>query len=804
VIRSISIVLALGLAVSACKKTEGPDVAFLLSTLQEERYQKDVKYFEARAKELGIRVITLAADNDNAKQIAQVEDVLNQGAKVLVIQPTDSMAASAYVRLAHEKGAKVIAYDRAIVAKDLDYYVSTTRIAGVLQAEAALAATGGKGKYVLLSGQSGHSVATEITRGYEHTLAPYIARGDVEIVMQQSHSSWSPEQALRTVEDALTRTGGKVDAILANNSGMARGAVQAVTTAGLTKVFIAGADADAANINFVCQGKQTIEVLKDIQPLAQTAAEVAKNLVDGQAPKRGSATVALGGGEVPVAAVRVEVVTPDNVKSLLVDSGFLQAGQLPACANKLGEQVGPPSLARHLALAQLHASSPTTRCDAVDRSRRGESPWDEKKTPPSTAHDEGHGHERRGKPTSSVRASSSARRRAHGYARMPLSAQTTPREPYLVDNDYYLSGFSYTRLYEPDWTELFFSAQTGNYKAEFGIFASLYSDYATPRLENQLGIAQASVTAKKFLDHDPLSVQLGVFWDRFGYVEPYDTYIFGRTHQGGLKVMYDLPGGGRAQAGLGMHQAQLQQNLGLTPIAHVAASYPIGDVSVGAYVLRTWTRDTRQLSPIQDGTMYVAGLDGRYTLPNEMGSVYAGFSYMDMTKVLYLAPALEVMHSTGGRGLTENFLGLDASEDGTGKMYNPRLDAPIQITDRSARAFGMLTWVRRRRSTRWTFDHQGSPPLPEVGSSRAAAGCTRRCVVDAVRPRDHGRLRPGEQLPRPVPARHVPAGQVGRAVLHVFALLVRRQDHPPPGPGPARDRARSRRLQATSASRLVT
>ena len=283
----------------------------------------------------------------------------------------------------------------------------------------------------------------------------------------------------------------------------------------------------------------------------------------------------------------------------------------------------------------------------------------------------------------------------HGYARMPLAAQGTPREPFLVDNDYYLSGFSYTRLYEPDWTELFFSAQTGNYKAEFGLFASLYSDYASARLENQLGIAQASVTAKKFLDHDPLSVQLGVFWDRFGYIEPYDTYIFGRTHQGGLKVMYDLPGGGRAQAGLGMHQAQLQQNLGMTPIAHVAASYPIDRVNVGAYMLRSWTRDTRQLSPIQDGTMYVAGLDARVALPSEMGTAYLGFSYMNMDKVLYLAPALEVMHSTGGRGLTENFLGLDASDDGTGKMYNLAADAPIQLTDKiGLRAFGMLTWVR--------------------------------------------------------------------------------------------------------------
>ena len=104
-IRPIAFALLAALALPAptgCARKDGPEVAFLLSTLQEERYQKDVKYFEARANELGLRVITLAADNDNAKQISEVEDVLAQGVKVLVIQPTDSQAASSYVRLAHE------------------------------------------------------------------------------------------------------------------------------------------------------------------------------------------------------------------------------------------------------------------------------------------------------------------------------------------------------------------------------------------------------------------------------------------------------------------------------------------------------------------------------------------------------------------------------------------------------------------------------------------------------------------------------------------------------------------------------
>ena len=115
---------------------------------------------------------------------------------------------------------------------------------------------------------------------------------------------------------------------------MARGAVQAISAAGLTGVFIAGADADAANVNFVCQGKQTIEVLKDIQPLAKTAADVAKQLLDGGKPDAAN-TIALGGANIPVAAVRVEVVTPDTVKSLVVDTGFLSADELPACKSRL-------------------------------------------------------------------------------------------------------------------------------------------------------------------------------------------------------------------------------------------------------------------------------------------------------------------------------------------------------------------------------------------------------------------------------------------------------------------------------------
>jgi D-xylose transport system substrate-binding protein len=331
------IIVASSLALPACQSggsnaaaSDAPTsarVALLLSTHQEERYRKDQVYFEETARREGLTVFTLSADNDNARQLSQVEDTLSRKARVLVIQPTDSAAAGAYVAKAHAHGAKVVAYDRFVPGADF-YVAHDSYRVGVIQAQEAVRATGGRGNYVLLEGQSGHSVASEIARGYKDTLEPYVNSGAISIVVDKNHDAWSPEQALKTVEDAISKTKGEIQAILANNSGMARGAVQAVQAAGLAgrHVFIAGADADAANVNYVCEGKQTVEVLKAIEPLARQAAQVAAALVQGR-----TVDAAANAQGVPVVAVPVILVTADNARSLLIDSGFHSAADLPAC-----------------------------------------------------------------------------------------------------------------------------------------------------------------------------------------------------------------------------------------------------------------------------------------------------------------------------------------------------------------------------------------------------------------------------------------------------------------------------------------
>lgn len=297
-----------------------PKIGLVLSTLQEERYQKDQKYFKDEAAKLGFEPIVVSADNNPQTQSAKVENLLSQGVKALIIQPVNSEAAANLVKLAHEDKVPVVAYDRMITNAPVDFYVTMDSFqVGVLQAEAAVKATLGKGNYVILMGQAGHSVANEITRGVESVLKKY---PQIQVVLKKNHEGWSSQLAMASVENVLTQNKNNIQAILANNSGMARGAVQALTDQKLSgKVFVAGADADLAAIKDIVAGKQQFEVLKDIAPLAQKAAQVAFELAKGQKPASTGITES-GAFKVPTSATPVYAITKENLEEKIFKTGF--------------------------------------------------------------------------------------------------------------------------------------------------------------------------------------------------------------------------------------------------------------------------------------------------------------------------------------------------------------------------------------------------------------------------------------------------------------------------------------------------
>ncbi|MES2963020.1 MAG: substrate-binding domain-containing protein [Bdellovibrionota bacterium] len=295
-------------------------VGFVLSTLQEERYQKDQKYFIDEAKKLGLEPIVVAADNNAQTQTAKVENLLSQGVKVLVIQAVNSGAAANLVAMAHQDKVPVIAYDRLITNAPVDYYITVNAVQiGALQAEAAVKATGGKGNFIILKGQAGHSIVNEHMKGIHSVLSKH--KG-IKIVVEKNHDQWSPALAMTTTENALAQYKNDIAAVIANNSGMANGAVQALAAQKLTgKVFVAGSDADLTAIKNIVAGRQQFEVMFDIEGLARKAAQVAAQLAKGEKPKADE-TIDNGGFKVATIATPVLAVTKDNLEERIFKTGF--------------------------------------------------------------------------------------------------------------------------------------------------------------------------------------------------------------------------------------------------------------------------------------------------------------------------------------------------------------------------------------------------------------------------------------------------------------------------------------------------
>jgi D-xylose transport system substrate-binding protein len=308
-------------------------IGFLLKTMQEERYQRDKAAFLARAKALGAEVIFDSANNDEQTQLAAFENMLSQGAQVIVLQPVNTGTAGSMVTSAHKAKVKVVGYDAMLVNGPLDAMVMQDSWAvGKLQADAMVAwlkAKNGsvKGNVALIRGQPGDSNANALSSGVLEVLK---ANPDLRLVADQSHEGWLPDKAMATTENLLTKLGNRIDAVICNNSGMARGVIAALDAQGLAsadKVFVAGSDADLVNIQYVAQGKEAAEIWKKIAPLAETAAETAVALAqnpdkDPKALIKVDRMINNGAVEVPTIVTPVVLVDKTNLDSTIIAEGF--------------------------------------------------------------------------------------------------------------------------------------------------------------------------------------------------------------------------------------------------------------------------------------------------------------------------------------------------------------------------------------------------------------------------------------------------------------------------------------------------
>jgi D-xylose transport system substrate-binding protein len=314
-------------------------IGFLLKTMQEERYQHDKADFTAKAQALGAEVVFDSANNDEQAQLAKFENMLAKGCKVIVLQPVNTGTAGKMVAEANKEGVKVVGYDSMLVNGPLDLMVMQDSWAvGKLQGEAMLnwlQKKKGKieGNVALIMGQPGDSNAVAMSSG---ALEIIKQNPGLKLVVEQSHEGWSTDKAMATTENALTKYKNNIDAFICNNSGMARGVVAALDAQGLAsidKVFVAGSDADLTNIQYVAQGKQTVEIWKKVKPLAETAAEVAVKLAQNPDKKpadlvKVDKTINNGAVDVPTVVTEIVPVTKDNLDATVIAGGLYTKEQV--------------------------------------------------------------------------------------------------------------------------------------------------------------------------------------------------------------------------------------------------------------------------------------------------------------------------------------------------------------------------------------------------------------------------------------------------------------------------------------------
>lgn len=298
-------------------------IGLSLDTLREERWQRDRDQFVARAEELGAKVLVQAANNNDAVQNAQCENLLTQGVDVLVVAPHNAKSAGTIVEAAHKAGVPVLAYDRLISDCDLDLYISFDNLrVGEMQAEYAVARVP-KGNYVLIAGAPTDNNAHLYRQGQLAVLQPYVDRGEIRIVADQWANDWQPVEGLKILENALTRNHNAVDAVVASNDGLAGGAVQALAEQKLTgKVIVTGQDAELAACQRIVAGSQSMTIYKPISSLAKRGAEVAILLARKEPVPDATQTLDNGRKEVPSLLIAPIPVDRENLVATVIKGGY--------------------------------------------------------------------------------------------------------------------------------------------------------------------------------------------------------------------------------------------------------------------------------------------------------------------------------------------------------------------------------------------------------------------------------------------------------------------------------------------------
>jgi D-xylose transport system substrate-binding protein len=316
--------LGLGLWGSA-RAADGILVGFSFPSFEHFRWAHDRSYFEARANELGMKYIVQGADEDVTKQDSQVDAMLSQGIKALILIPVNIDAGKDLVeRVKKDASIPVISYNYVVPTPQLDYWCARDNyLVGEIQAKEALKRAK-KGNWAIVSGPNGVDVARQKTEGALRVLKPHIDSGEIKIVSHEWHDAWRSEGALHQIENALTLTKNDLQAVVANEDGLALGSLRALTEQGLAgKVFVSGEDVFPEVAREIVKGNISVSAWTDLIQMGRSAADAAFALAQGKKPEAND-QVTIGGVAVPGMRIQSRGVTRDNLAEFLKLTDWLK------------------------------------------------------------------------------------------------------------------------------------------------------------------------------------------------------------------------------------------------------------------------------------------------------------------------------------------------------------------------------------------------------------------------------------------------------------------------------------------------
>jgi D-xylose transport system substrate-binding protein len=276
------------------------------------------------------------AEGDKSTQQQQAEQMITNGAKVLLLVNLDSGSGAAIEANAASRGVKVIDYDRLTLGGSADYYVSFNNVkVGELQGQGldtCMQKSGGK-NIVFLDGSPTDNNATLFKQGAHSVLDPKISAGTYKKVAEQDVPDWDNQKALTIFEQMLQKSGNKIDGVLAANDGLGNAAVSAIKARKLKQIPVTGQDATLQGIQNVLTGDQCMTVYKPIAQEADAAAKLAIALAKGQTPAAPADSTNNQKKDVPSVLLSPVGVTKDTVKDYLKEVDFPKVSEI--CAGKV-------------------------------------------------------------------------------------------------------------------------------------------------------------------------------------------------------------------------------------------------------------------------------------------------------------------------------------------------------------------------------------------------------------------------------------------------------------------------------------